>query len=203
MTRQSNRTQISVIHCFTKSYGNLCNRHTTCILKNEFYLKQKTKTKKGDNKMALVKFNPVRELLDVEREFNRMFNTLGSRMGVSKKDDDEEYENAVWMPLTDIYEDNDSYLIKADLPGVKKDNLKISYADGILSLSGQRSEENETKDAKCHRIERSFGKYYRSFNLPKEIKADKIKAEFKEGQLTVTVPKADEVKPKEIEIKVS
>ncbi|MCG6915029.1 hypothetical protein LJE86_14035, partial [bacterium BMS3Abin03] len=81
--------------------------------------------------MALVKFNPVRELLDVEREFNRMFNTLGSRMGVSKKDDDEEYENAVWMPLTDIYEDNDSYLIKADLPGVKKDNLKISYADGI------------------------------------------------------------------------
>ena len=153
--------------------------------------------------MTLVKFNPVRELMDVEREFNKIFNSWGNRFGISKKEDDEEYENAVWMPLTDIYEDNDNYFIKADLPGVKKDNLKISYTDGILSLSGERSEEKETKDAKCHRIERSFGKYYRSFNLPKEIKEDKIKAEFKDGQLTVTVPKADEVKPKEIEIKVS
>ena len=153
--------------------------------------------------MTLVKFNPARELLDVEREFNKMFNSLGNRFGLSKKEDNEEYENAVWMPLTDIYEDKDNYFIKADLPGVKKDNLKISYIDGTLSLSGERSEEKETNDLKSHRIERSFGKYYRSFNLPKEIKEDNIKAEFKDGQLTVTVPKADEVKPKEIEIKVS
>jgi len=153
--------------------------------------------------MTLVKFNPVRELLDVEREFNKMFNSLGNRFGLSNKEDNEEYENAVWMPLTDIYEDKDNYFIKADLPGVKKDNLKISYIDGTLSLSGERSEEKETNDLKSHRIERSYGKYYRSFNLPKEIKEDNIKAEFKDGQLTVTVPKADEVKPKEIEIKVS
>ena len=154
--------------------------------------------------MALVKFNPVRDLLDIEREFNRMFNTLGSRFGVTKKEDvDEEYENAVWMPLTDIYEDNDNFYLKVDLPGIKKDDVKISYADGALTISGERAEEKETKDKKFHRIERSFGKYYRSFNIPKEIKEDKINAEFKDGQLSITIPKADEVKPKEIEIKVS
>lgn len=154
--------------------------------------------------MALVKFNPVRDLLDIEREFNRMFNTLGSRFGVAKKEDvDEEYENAVWMPLTDIYEDNDNYYLKVDLPGIKKDDVKISYADGTLTISGERTEEKETKDKKFHRIERSFGKYYRSFNIPKEIKEDKINAEFKDGQLSVTIPKADEIKPKEIAIKVS
>ena len=152
--------------------------------------------------MTLVKFNPVRDLLDVEREFNKMFNTLGSRFGLLRKDVDEEYENAVWMPLTDIYEDNDNYYIKADLPGIKKGDVKISYSDGNLSISGERVQEKETKDAKFHRIERSFGKYYRSFNLPKEIKEDKIEAEFKDGQLNITIPKADEVKPKEIEIKV-
>jgi HSP20 family protein len=153
--------------------------------------------------MALVRFNPVRDLLDVEREFNRMFNTLGNRFGISKKDGDEEYENAVWMPLTDIYEDKDNYTIKADLPGIKKNDVKISYSNGELSISGERVQEAETKDTKCHRFERTFGKYYRSFTLPKEIKEDKIKAEFKDGQLTVTIPKADEVKPKEIEISVN
>jgi len=153
--------------------------------------------------MAIVRFNPVRDLLDVEREFNRMFSNFGSRFGVTKKDNDVEYENAVWMPLTDIYEDKDNYKIKADLPGIKKSDVKISYSDGELSISGERVQELETKDAKCHRVERTFGRYYRSFTLPKEIKEDKIKAEFKDGQLTVTIPKADEVKPKEIEISVN
>ena len=153
--------------------------------------------------MAIVRFNPIRDLLDVEREFNRMFSNLGSRFGIAKKDGDEEYENAVWMPLTDIYEDKDNYTIKADLPGIKKSDVKISYSDGELSISGERVQELETKDAKCHRVERTFGRYYRSFTLPKEIKEDKIKAEFKDGQLTVTIPKADEVTPKEIEISVN
>lgn len=153
--------------------------------------------------MALVRFNPVRDLLDVEREFNKLFTTFGSRFGDSKKDSDAEYENAVWMPLTDIFEDKESYKIKADLPGIKKNEVKISYSKGELSISGERMQEDEIKDSKCHRIERTFGRYYRSFTLPKEIKEDKIKAEFKDGQLTVIIPKADEVKPKEIEISVN
>lgn len=154
--------------------------------------------------MTLVRFNPARELLDMEREFNRMFNSFGNRFGLTKKDGkDDEYENAVWVPLTDVAEDNDNYYLKADLPGIKKEDVKISYSDGSLSISGERSQEKETKDKKFHRIERSYGKYYRSFSIPKEIKEDKIKAEFTDGQLNITIPKAEEVKPKEINIKVN
>ena len=154
--------------------------------------------------MTFAKFNPVKDLLDVEREFNRIFNSMGNRFEVTRKEGfDEEFDNAVWMPLTDIAEDNDNYYLKVDLPGIKKQDVKISYIDGNLSISGERVQEKEVKDKKIHRIERSYGKYYRSFNIPKEIKDDKIKAEFKDGQLTITIPKADEVKPKEIDIKVS
>ncbi len=154
--------------------------------------------------MTLVKFNPVRDLLNVEREFNRMFNSLGSRFGITHKGDiDEKHDNAVWMPLTDISEDNDNFYLKADLPGIKKEDVNISYTDGTICISGERSQEKETKEKKFHRIERSYGKYYRSFTIPTEIKDDKIKAEFKDGQLTITIPKADEVKPKEIDIKIS
>ena len=153
--------------------------------------------------MTLVRFNPVRDFFDVDREFNRIFNSLGTRFGVIKKDGDQEYENAVWMPLSDIYEDKDTYKIKADLPGIKRNDVKISYSNGELSISGERVQETETKDAKCHRVERTFGKYYRSFTLPNEIKEDKIKAEFKDGQLTITIPKADEIKSKEIGISVN
>ena len=154
--------------------------------------------------MVIVRFNPARDLLNVEREFNRMFKSIDDRFGFLKKEDsDDEYENAVWMPLTDVYEDKDDYKITADLPGIKKEDVKISVADGKLSISGERKQEEETKDAKYHRIERTFGKYYRSFTLPNEIKEDKIKAAFKDGQITVTIPKAGEVKPKEIAIKVN
>ena len=154
--------------------------------------------------MTFAKFNPVKDLLDVEREFNRIFNSMGNRFEVTRKEGfEEEFDNAVWMPLTDIAEDNDSYYLKVDLPGIKKQDVKISYIDGNLSISGERVQDKEAKDKKIHRIERSYGKYYRSFNIPKEIKDDKIKAEFKDGQLTITIPKADEVKPKEIDINVS
>jgi HSP20 family protein len=153
--------------------------------------------------MTLVKFNPMRDLVDFEREFNKMFNTFENRFGISKsKEEDNEYENAVWMPLTDIYEDKERYTLKLDLPGIKKDDVKISFVDGKLSISGERNQETEHKDSKCHRIERSFGRYYRSFNLPEHVQSEKINAEFKDGQLTISIPKAEEAKPKEIEIKV-
>jgi len=158
---------------------------------------------KGDDKMTLVKFNPMRDLVDFERQFNKMFNSFENRFGISRnKDEENEYENAVWMPLTDIYEDKEKYTLKLDLPGIKKDDVKISFVDNKLSISGERSQESEHKDSKCHRIERSFGRYYRSFNLPENVQSDKIIAEFKDGQLTISVPKAEEAKPKEIEIKV-
>jgi HSP20 family protein len=153
--------------------------------------------------MTLKKFNPKRDVVDFEIEFSRMFNNLENRFGISRSKEDNEYENAVWMPLTDIFEDKDKYTLKLDLPGIKKEEVKISFADGQLSISGERVQEQESKDTKCHRVERTYGKYYRSFNLPKEIKEEKISAEFKDCQLTISIPKAEEVKPKEIEIKVN
>src|SRR4030065_1785889 len=105
--------------------------------------------------MAIIRFNQVRDLLNVEREFNRMFRSFEDRFGLSKKDDSENsYENAVWMPLTDIFEDKDNYIIKADLPGMKKDDVKISFTDGQLSIGGERVQEQESKQSKCHRDER-------------------------------------------------
>ena len=153
--------------------------------------------------MTLVKFNPFRDLLSVEREFNRLAKTFDNRYGLlNRSDDDSEYENAVWTPLTDVYENEENYQLKVDLPGVNKEDLKLSYKDGELSISGERKQETEEKNGQYHRIERTFGKYYRSFNLPKLIKSDKIDAEFKDGQLTVTIPKTEEAKPKQLEIKV-
>lgn len=153
--------------------------------------------------MALVRWNPARELLDVDRELKKMFNSFENRFGFGKENDNEEYESAVWMPLTDISENKDSYSLKLDLPGVDKKDVKISYSNGELQISGERKEEKEEKDSKYHRVERSFGKYYRSFRLPEKIKDDQIKAEFKNGSLNILIPKADEVKPKEIEISVN
>jgi HSP20 family protein len=157
---------------------------------------------KKEEKMSIVRWNPARELLDMEREFSKLFNVFGKRIGFSESDSKDEYDNAVWMPLTDIKEDKDNYFVMLDLPGVAKDDVKVSYADGQLSVSGERKQEKESKDSKFHRVERVYGRYYRSFSLPQTVKEGKIEAEFKDGQLTITVPKAEEVKPKELEIKI-
>jgi HSP20 family protein len=151
--------------------------------------------------MSIVKWNPARELLNVEREMNKIFNSFGGRFSLTDTSNDDGYENAVWSPLTDISEDKDNYVLRLDLPGVNKEDVKISYSDGQINISGERKQEKETKELKFHRVERVYGKYFRSFALPGAIKEDKIDAEFKNGQLLITIPKADEVKPKEISIK--
>lgn len=150
--------------------------------------------------MALVRFNPMRDLLEVEREFNKLFNSFGRRfLDTNGKED---LENVVWMPLSDITENKDSFTIKMDIPGIKKNDVKISYSDGQLSISGERKEEKESSDTTYHRVERTYGKFFRSFNLPQKIKYDQIEAVFNDGQLLITVPKSEEAKPKEIDIKV-
>jgi HSP20 family protein len=159
---------------------------------------------KGGVIMTLIRWNPSRDLMDVEREFGKLFNSFNRRFGFDDGDQNtEELENAVWSPLTDISESKDEYLLKMDLPGVTKNDLKLSYEDGELKISGERKQEKEDKESKYHRIERTYGKYFRSFTLPKQIQAENIKAEFKDGQLKVIIPKAEEAKPKELEIKVN
>jgi HSP20 family protein len=153
--------------------------------------------------MALIRFNPVQELLSVERDFSRLFNEFESRFGFPARHKvDEDLANAVWTPMADIYEDGNGYQLKLDLPGMKKEDVKISFQDGLLKVSGERAQEKEEENGKYHRVERVYGKFFRSFNLPKEIEVDNINAEFQNGQLTITIPKAEASKPKVLEIKV-
>jgi len=152
--------------------------------------------------MSIIRWNPARELLNMEREFNKLFNSFGKRLSIGESDSLDEYENAIWMPLADIKEDKNNYFVMLDLPGISKDEVKVAYNNGQLSVSGERKQEKETMDSKFQRVERVFGRYYRSFTLPQKVKEDKIEAEFKDGQLKITVPKAEEAKPKELEIKI-
>ncbi|MBI2418827.1 MAG: Hsp20/alpha crystallin family protein [Ignavibacteriales bacterium] len=153
--------------------------------------------------MSLIRFNPVRELLSVEREFSRLFNELENKFGIpTKQGTDSEMENAVWMPVTDSYENEKGYELNLEIPGIKKEDVKISLVNGALRISGERNQSKSEENGKFHRVERVYGKFFRSFNLPEGIKEDAIEAEFHDGQLTVQIPKAEEVRPKELQIKV-
>jgi HSP20 family protein len=153
--------------------------------------------------MAIVRWNPMRDIMSMEREFNKIFNSLERKFGFGNGDNEnQEFDNAVWMPMTDILEDDNQYYLNIDLPGIKKEDVKINYSNGQLSISGERKQENVEKNTKYHRAERSYGKYYRSFTLPQKIKENEIDAEFKDGQLKISIPKSEEAKPKQLEIKV-
>ncbi len=148
--------------------------------------------------MSIIRWNPEKSLFNFEKEMNNLLDNFG----IFRKND-EAFENAVWSPLTDIVEEKDNFVLRLDLPGLNREDVKINFTNNTLSVSGERKFENETKDKNYHRVERAYGKFYRSFTLPKEVKQEEIDANFKNGQLTISIPKAEEAKPKEIEIKVS
>jgi len=107
-----------------------------------------------------------------------------------------------WFPAVDVYEDKDNLLVKAELPGLKKEEIDISLQDGYLSLTGERKQEEKREDSGIYRSERWVGRFHRSISLPCRVNADKITAAYNEGVLTVTLPKAEEAKPKQIPISV-
>lgn len=152
--------------------------------------------------MTLAKLNPSKEMIKMEKGFNSLLNRFFGKFD-SDKNMDEYLTSASWSPLSDIVETKDSYLVNLDIPGVDKKDIKISYENGRLTVCGERKEEKEKKETNYYSVERNYGKYYRSFNLPKQIKHDLIDAELKNGSLKITVPKSEEVKEKQIEIKVN
>lgn len=145
--------------------------------------------------MTITRWNPINDLMTLQREMNRVFNGIAPKTAR-----DEDYESAVWSPMVDIVEDADKYVLSFDIPGVSREDIKMNFAENTLKISGERKSVEESKDATCHRVERVFGKFYRSFNFPTMVSAEKISANYKDGVLHVTVPKAEEVKPKEIQI---
>lgn len=116
-------------------------------------------------------------------------------------DRDDASTDAMWTPRVDLSETDDAYKVEVDIPGVKGDDININYNDHVLTISGERSNESKSKNDEYVRIERSYGKFYRSFRLPKAIDADKIEAQHENGVLLVTVPKAEESKPRRISVR--
>jgi len=110
---------------------------------------------------------------------------------------------ADWAPLVDISEDHNEYVIKAELPEVKKGDLKITLDDGILTITGDRKFEKEENGRKYHRVERAYGSFVRTFSLPDNASPGKVKAAFKDGVLTVRLAKDEKAKPQQVEINVS
>lgn len=147
---------------------------------------------------ALTNWNPFRDFAEWE---NRIQRALGfPARSTSGK---ESMTLAQWSPLVDISEDDKEYLVKAELPELKKEEVKVSVNNGELTISGERKLEKEEKDKKYHRIERSYGSFMRSFTLPEDVSADKVSAEFADGLLKVHLPKGEKPKPKSVEVKVS
>jgi len=110
---------------------------------------------------------------------------------------------ADWMPTVDISETDGEYLIKAELPEIKKEDVKVTVEDGVLTLQGERRQEKDEKGKKFHRVERSYGSFARSFTLPESVDDAGVKAEYKDGMLVLHLPKTERVKPKSIDVKVA
>ncbi|MEW6061996.1 MAG: Hsp20/alpha crystallin family protein [Bacteroidota bacterium] len=161
--------------------------------------------------MSLIKRNPTQEMTrwssefptfrgleSLRRDMNRMFDEFfrGDILA------DSSFFNRDWTPAVDVVENDDSYVLKAELPGMSKDDVKITLENNVLTIRGEKKNEMEKKEGNFHRIERSYGVFERSFTIPGTIKANDIDAQYKDGILTLTLPKAEEAKPKLIDVKV-
>jgi len=154
--------------------------------------------------MSIIRWNPTQELerwpsdfFGIQRDINRLFDNF-FRGGVQG----DETFSSYWTPAVDIAEQENEYLVKMELPGVNKEDVKISLESNILTIRGEKKQEKEEKNKSLHRVERSYGSFQRSFTLPTSVKSDKIDAFFEGGVLSVTLPKMEEAKPKQIEVKV-
>jgi HSP20 family protein len=148
---------------------------------------------------TLTRWDPFKEMDDLQRRLGSVLGLAPQRPANGK----EEMTVAQWLPLVDITEDDQAYLIKAELPEVKKGDVKVTVENGVLTISGERKFEKEEQNKRYHRIERSYGSFTRSFAVPDDADAAKVAAEFKDGLLTVRLAKSEQARPKSIEVKVS
>jgi HSP20 family protein len=148
--------------------------------------------------MRITKWQPYSDLVNMYDRWNRYlgedFLDESSKSGLTP---------SVWRPMTDIYETKEAYIFKTELPGFKKEDIKVEFSGDTLTLRGERKQEEETKDESCHRMERSYGMFERQFTVPKNVDAKKIDASLKDGILMLTIPKVEEAKTKAIPISVN
>jgi HSP20 family protein len=147
--------------------------------------------------MAIVRWEPFRELVTAQRDFDRLF-----REAFSSASGEGEVSTRTWAPPVDIYENGDNLVLKAELPGINPDDVEVRVEDNTLYLKGERKFEKEVKEENYHRVERAYGTFARSFTLSNTIDSEKVTAGYKDGVLTLTLPKREEAKPKTIKISV-
>jgi HSP20 family protein len=140
----------------------------------------------------LSNWSPFTRLSD---QLNRLFEITGSGRPAESFGD--------WTPALDASEDKDKYVVSVEIPGMKKEDINVTVHDGVLTVSGERRHEKDVKEGTVHRTERYYGKFSRSVSLPSAVQADKVAAAYKDGILSVEIPKAEEAKPKQIEVKIS
>ncbi|HWL16678.1 MAG TPA: Hsp20/alpha crystallin family protein [Opitutus sp.] len=150
----------------------------------------------------IMQWDPFRELEDMHRHLSTLFDAspFVSRRGGRGK---EAIAESDWSPVVDISEDDKAYVIKAELPEVKKEDVHVRVENGVLTLTGERKQEKEEKGRRYHRIERAYGAFARSFTLPGDADPDKVNASYKDGMLTVSVAKAEHARAKPVEVKVA
>jgi HSP20 family protein len=145
--------------------------------------------------MTIVRWEPLREFSTLQNEMNRLFNTVfdspaPGNGGTMRR----------WMPAMDLVESGDHFVLRADLPGLSEEDVKIELEDTTLTISGERAAEHESKDEGYYRLERAFGSFSRTLQLPKGIDPESVSASFDRGVLEVRIPKPEERKPRRIEI---
>jgi len=146
---------------------------------------------------GLRRWGPFREISSLQKEMDRLFGQYLGRM----RGAEEEGLAAAWAPAVDIYETEDKVVLKAELPGLKKEDIDIQVRENTLTLKGEKKFEKEVKEENYHRVERTYGSFQRSFTLPNTVKQEGIEATFKDGILEVSLPKAEEAKAKKVTIK--
>ncbi len=148
--------------------------------------------------MAVVRWDPFHDLITLQDRMNQIFEQTLAR----SRGDREGVTASTWSPAVDIYETTDSLVLKAELPGLTKDDIDIQVRDNMLTLKGERRHEKEVKEEHYLRVERIYGTFQRVFTLPTGSQPDKIRASFKDGVLEVTIPKAEAATPKHIKVEV-
>jgi HSP20 family protein len=159
--------------------------------------------------MTLIRWKPMRdlttwqpvsdvtsEIFSMQKEIDRLFDRF--RGGIS-----DESPLSAWVPAVDVSEEKDHFTVRAELPGVEKADVKITIQNNVLTLRGEKKFEEKKEGKNFHRVERNYGSFYRSFTLPVSVVSNKIEASSADGVLTITIPKSEESKPKDIEVKIS
>ena len=143
-------------------------------------------------------WSPFDQLFGLRNELNRLLESPVNDWTRST-----EFFNG-WVPAVDVLEEKNNILVRVEVPGMRKEDIEISLHEGVLSLTGERKEKEQDKDnSQVYRSERFYGRFHRTVTLPKPVAADKVKANYKEGLLTITLPKTEEAKPRQIEVNIS